>query len=305
MTRSTIGGLTLAGLVLATSACGGVSTPSAPAATSAPTTAPTSLAFDNADVAVGGRTLHLVCAGPTTSKQPTVLFEAGLGDDSRMWVYEMSQVALATRTCAYDRAGTGESGAAPGPRTTADQVADLDSLLTAAGITGPLVLVGWSLGGWNAMVYTDRHPERVAGVVLVDVRPPGASTRWLAELPAETPSESDALRGNREEFTTFELDPSLNPERLDLRKSSAQAAAARFGGQPVTFLWAMNTAELWEGLDPDLAARLDGVLLDLRSELQSKAPDSTATVVDASHNIPDDAPQSVVAAVRAMLLPRS
>ena len=190
---------------------------------------------------------------------------------------------------------------APAPRTTEDQVDDLAKLLKVADIRQPIILVAWSLGGWNAMVYAARHPDDVAGLVLIDVRPPTASARWLAELPAETPGESEALAGNRDEFTTFELDPSLNPEGLDLRASSAQAAAAKYGGRPVTFLWAKNTAEAWEGLEPELAARLDRVALDLRAEMEAQVAGATSIVVDASHDIAGDNPDAVIEAIRSLL----
>lgn len=302
MKRSINQGLSLAGIVLTIAACGagaGTPAPATPPIT-APTPMPT-LETQEWDLDIGGRTLHLLCIGPANSQRPTVVFEGGLADDVRGWHGVMSRLGTTDRGCAYDRAGTGRSEPAPTPRTTEDQVEDLAKLLKVAEIRRPIILVAWSLGGWNAMVYADRHPEDVAGLVLIDVRPPTASARWLAELPAETPGESEALHGNRDEFTTFELDPSLNPEGLDLRTSSAQAAAASFGGRPVTFLWAANTSDVWEGLDPELAKRLDAVGLELRMELEAKAPSSESILVDASHDIAGDAPDAVVDAIRTLL----
>lgn len=299
MTSSIVRRLAAAGLVPLLAACAAP----APRVTPAPTTLPTPPAFENSNVDIGGgRTLHLVCVGPAGTTQPTVLFEGGLGDDAQTWAYVMSQLASTTRGCTYDRAGNGESPAAPGPRTTADQVDDVTQLLDAAGIRAPIVIVGWSLGGWNAMVFADRHPDRVAGIVLLDVRPPTASATWLAELPAEQPGESEALAENRDEFTAFEHDPTRNTEGLDLATSSAQAAAASFRGKPVRLLWAKDTAGFWENLDPELAGRLDGVLRTLRAEMEANAgANSRATLVDASHDIPGDAPQAVIDAVRGLL----
>jgi pimeloyl-ACP methyl ester carboxylesterase len=45
--------------------------------------------------------------------------------------------------------------------------ADLDALLTALDVQDAVV-VGHSMGGAIAQVYAVRHPERVAGVVLLD-----------------------------------------------------------------------------------------------------------------------------------------
>jgi pimeloyl-ACP methyl ester carboxylesterase len=301
MARSINQRLSLAGIVLTSAACGaGVGTP-APA--TQPVVAPTPVATLEThewDLDIGGRTMHLLCIGPASSEHPTVVFEGGLDDDARGWNGVMSRLGSTDRGCAYDRAGTGRSEPAPAPRTTEDQVDDLAKLLEVAEIREPIILVGWSLGGWNAMVYADRHPDDVAGIVLIDVRPPMASARFLAELPAETPGESAALHGNRDELTTFEQDPSLNREGLNLRESSAQAAAASFGSLPVTFLWAKSTAEMWEGLDADLVKRLDAVTLELRSELESKATSPVSTLVDAGHDIAGEDPDLVVDAIRSL-----
>ena len=78
--------------------------------------------------------------------------------------------------CAYDRAGHGQSDPAPGkPRQLEDVTDDLHGLLEAAGIEGPLVLVGNSFGGFIMSFYANRYAEDVAGVVLLDVPAPSAT----------------------------------------------------------------------------------------------------------------------------------
>ena len=127
------------------------------------------------DIDVGGRTLSLACVGPTDSGRPTVVFETGLGGDRGVWADVMTTLQETDRGCSYDRAGLGLSEPAPKPRTTGDQVEDLHSLLAAAGLKPPYILVGHSSGGWNVMVYGDKYPDDVSGVVMVDVRPPQPS----------------------------------------------------------------------------------------------------------------------------------
>ena len=84
------------------------------------------------------------------------------------------EVAKFTRVCAYDRPGTpvGEkpsrSDPVPQPTTAKDAVADLHALLSAAGETGPYVVVGHSYGGLVVKLYARTYPKDVAGVVLVD-----------------------------------------------------------------------------------------------------------------------------------------
>jgi pimeloyl-ACP methyl ester carboxylesterase len=243
-----------------------------------------------------------VCVGPTDTGRPTIVFEAGLGGDFRTWGEVLGALKTTERGCSYDRAGLGSSDPVATPLTTADQVADLHALLGAAGISPPYVLVGFSSGGWNAMVYADKYPEEVAGLVFVDVRPPDLSVRLLAELPPEVAGESEAIHQSRAEFTTFNHDPSLNPEGLDLAASATQAAAAApFGDRPVEFLWAGDTSVFWEGLDADLAARMNAVLLELRAGLDARGSRTHSTLVDAPHEIPAEQPGTVVDAVRAVL----
>ena len=62
-----------------------------------------------ADLDVGGRTLHLVCVGPTDTGKPTILLEAGLGAPYGAWSDILVSMRDAHRVCAYDRAGLGMS----------------------------------------------------------------------------------------------------------------------------------------------------------------------------------------------------
>jgi pimeloyl-ACP methyl ester carboxylesterase len=118
---------------------------------------------------VGGHQLHLNCTG---SGGPTVVLMSGLGGNSAGWARIAPAVADTTRICAYDRAGQGWSEDASDPQDGVAAAADLHSLLDAAGEDGPFVLVGHSIGGDYAMVYADRYPEQVAGMVLLDATSP-------------------------------------------------------------------------------------------------------------------------------------
>lgn len=116
-------------------------------------------------VDVGGRRLNLICMG---EGQRTVLFEAGGSDWSAIWALVQPAVAARARACAYDRAGLGYSDPASDGRAPIDIVEDLHRLVRAAGLSTPFVLVGHSLGGFDAKLYAAVHPEDVAGLVLLD-----------------------------------------------------------------------------------------------------------------------------------------
>jgi hypothetical protein len=146
------------------------STPAPPAAAPvAPAASPTAAcpSLTDALLEVGsGVSLHIHCTG---SGAPTVILEAGLGVPASNWDDVQKDVSQLTRVCAYDRAGLGESShPASVPHTMPQMVQELHALLGRAGIAGPYVLVGHSLGGGNVRLFASQHPDEVAGMVLVD-----------------------------------------------------------------------------------------------------------------------------------------
>jgi pimeloyl-ACP methyl ester carboxylesterase len=119
--------------------------------------------------AVNGHRMHIYCTG---SGSPTIVLEAGGGNDSVIWRGVQPALSKTTLVCAYDRAGSGWSDAQPGPRD-ADHIADeLHQLLLQAGITGPVVLMGHSIGGIFLRDYATRYPADMAGLIFVDSSTP-------------------------------------------------------------------------------------------------------------------------------------
>jgi len=118
-------------------------------------------------VDLGTHKLNIVCAGAADARQ-VVILEAGGGGSSRDWKGVQAALPAAIRTCAYDRAGSGKSDPGPEPRTMDAEVKDLHTLLERFKITGPIILVGHSLGGMLARLYVQEYPDLVAGVILVD-----------------------------------------------------------------------------------------------------------------------------------------
>jgi pimeloyl-ACP methyl ester carboxylesterase len=117
---------------------------------------------------VGGRDLHLVCAG---SGSPAVILESGAGEFSIDWALAQPLIAKITRVCAYDRAGYAWSQMGPGFEQFPAVAADLRELLQRAGVRPPWILVGHAFGALYARDYQRRFPEQVAGLVLVDPTP--------------------------------------------------------------------------------------------------------------------------------------
>jgi pimeloyl-ACP methyl ester carboxylesterase len=116
-------------------------------------------------VDVGGYRLHLWCTG---NGEPAVILDAGLGGTSTGWGFVQPEVARFTRVCSYDRAGMGYSDSGPTPRTARRIANELGELLSRGGIAGPVVLAGESIAGFTIRVFASDHPDRAAGLVLVD-----------------------------------------------------------------------------------------------------------------------------------------
>jgi pimeloyl-ACP methyl ester carboxylesterase len=100
-----------------------------------------------------------------------LLFVHGFGNEAHVWDDLAPAVAPYYRTLALDLRGHGDSDRDPEARYDYDaHVADLEAVTAALGIER-LVLVGHSLGGRIAMLFAGRHPERIAGLVIVDSAP--------------------------------------------------------------------------------------------------------------------------------------
>jgi pimeloyl-ACP methyl ester carboxylesterase len=100
---------------------------------------------------------------------PTVVFEAGGGEDSSVWAELESDVRCseAVQTFVYDRAGLGRSAPTEPPYRIDDEADALRQELDRHGIAAPVVLVAHSYGGFVATLVAAAD-GRIAGVVLVD-----------------------------------------------------------------------------------------------------------------------------------------
>ncbi|MFH5209363.1 alpha/beta fold hydrolase [Antrihabitans spumae] len=105
----------------------------------------------------------------------TVVFLHGHCLRTESWTYVRSTLRAQfpdARIVSYDHRGHGDSAEAPAGTYTITQLAhDLHSVLDAVAPTGPVVLVGHSMGGMTALTYAGLYPHeignRVAGVALI------------------------------------------------------------------------------------------------------------------------------------------
>jgi pimeloyl-ACP methyl ester carboxylesterase len=124
---------------------------------------------------VDGYKMHLYCTGEGS---PTIVLDAGLGNDSLIWANVQPTLSKTTRVCSYDRPGFGWSDLQPNPRDAHRITDQLHTLLTQAGITGPIVLMGHSIAGLYIRDYAAQYPQNLSGLVFVDGSTPLQEERF-------------------------------------------------------------------------------------------------------------------------------
>jgi pimeloyl-ACP methyl ester carboxylesterase len=137
-----------------------------------------------------GRKLNIRCIG---SGSPTVILTAGAGEQSLTWRSLQAQLARTTRVCAWDRAGFGFSDPSPATQDVVHTTDDLEAVLAGAKLGPPYVFVGHSLGSYETLMFSFRHPHEVVGIVLIDPAAPDQDRRLRKAAP-HTYAAIDALQ---------------------------------------------------------------------------------------------------------------
>jgi len=216
-----------------------------------------------------GGTINYACAGKGS---PAILLEAG-SDSAGTQQYSsplINPLAERTTVCTYDRPGTGLSTDLPDHRRTLDDVCGVqDEVIDALAITTPYVLVGQSAGGNMVIGCAQRHPDRLAGLVVVE---------GYHDDPREM------RKWQREEGWTWRE----NPEHLDYINMTDELDGLHMplGVFPVLILTATDADEgnvknqrYWLGLSPN----------------------SRQVVVEGGHDLHDDNPESLAAETLTLL----
>lgn len=116
----------------------------------------------------GGRLHYAVWPAPASA--PTVLAIHGITSNHATWELVAANLA-GVRVVAPDLRGRGASGELPGPFDLTTLAQDCAAVLAAEEIE-QTVVAGHSMGGFVATRLTERHPELVRSLVLVDGGPP-------------------------------------------------------------------------------------------------------------------------------------
>ncbi len=105
-----------------------------------------------------------------TCDQQVLLLIHGFPLDSAMWELQLQDLAEVARVIAPDLRGHGRSDSVPGPYSMKLFSDDIAGLLDFLNISQPIVVCGLSMGGYIALDFYRRYPERVAGLILTATR---------------------------------------------------------------------------------------------------------------------------------------
>ena len=108
-----------------------------------------------------------------------VIFAHSFGGSTEQWSSQLDYLRRSTRAIAYDLRGHGGSDTPQNDDYTVDsQEQDLAAVVEALKLER-FILVGHSMGGAIAIDYAGKHPERVAGLMMVGT--PGKSPEELSK----------------------------------------------------------------------------------------------------------------------------
>ena len=110
-------------------------------------------------------------------KDPTVLCIHGLTANCRCWDVIADRLAPAHRVVAVDLRGRGMSDKPATGYSSAHHVRDLIGVLDDLGLER-VVLLGHSLGGYIGLEMAAGHPERVAGLIMMDAGAELSQDHW-------------------------------------------------------------------------------------------------------------------------------
>ena len=202
----------------------------------------------------GSRGVHVHLLEWSREGVPMLLLH-GFGNEAHIWDDFAPVVAPHYRTLAMDHRGHGQSDWDPEGLYELDSLVDDVEAVTAALGIERLVLVAHSLGGRVAALFGGRHPERLAGLVLVDIGPevdPRGTMRIRQDVEANL---APVFQSVEEYARTLSLAyPAATPEAL-ARMARHGLRARESGGFELLMDPALRGITPGRGVEEDAEAR--------------------------------------------------
>ena len=261
-------------------------------------------------IRIGHLSLHYLEWGHPEAV-PMVLLH-GLCGNAHYWDFFARSIKDGYHILALDQRGHGDSHWATS-YSPKDYVLDLEAFIGTLELDN-FVLIGHSMGGINAIIYTAGHPEQVSALVIVDIGPEIAAA-GIERMERDRISEPEAFDSEAEAISYM--------KRMQLRQSNgfirhqAQYALKQDDKGNFTFKYdkALHSIELrspewlWEHIGQVVcpALLIHGVESDMLARDVAKTMGGSLTfgsVVDverAGHSVPGDNPEAFEVIVRKFL----
>ena len=210
---------------------------------------------------------------------PLLVLLHGAGDQAGTWYKVVPELKRHFQLVIPDLAGHGESDPAAGVLSLGTLLTALEQVLDAMPWRdAPLVLAGNSLGAWMAMLYAEKHPQRMTRVVLID------------GCPIKEALEVNIMPKDREEARRT-LDAILDPSAPRRPNFVLDDLVRVSNAGPISRLLAAGVEDMSKYLLEDKLASFQRpvdliwgasdrlVPLDLAKKFQSQLPHCTLTVI--------------------------
>jgi pimeloyl-ACP methyl ester carboxylesterase len=248
-----------------------------------------------------------------TAGEPPMLLLHGGAQTAHSWDEVAPDFARDHHVLALDQRGHGDTDWAPDGRYRRDDfVADIRAFLDDRDWPAPII-VALSLGGLNSIAFAARHPDRITGLVVVDVAPTISSAGGQAIAAQLGVRDFASFEEAVERAHAFNPRRSLENIRTRLRHSLRQSAEG-------TWTYKFDTRIGSGGLESDFERLWDAVR-DIRCPtllvrgaqsailaretaarfLRELPGSAVVEVPGAGHSVMGDNPSGFVSAVRPFL----
>jgi len=102
--------------------------------------------------------------------RPTLVLVHGFPFAAESWAADVTELSREMRVIAPSMRGFGGSEAAHDAFTIDTMAADVAAVLDALGVEAPVIMGGLSMGGYVALAFARRFPQRVRALLLADTR---------------------------------------------------------------------------------------------------------------------------------------
>ena len=232
----------------------------------------------------------------TPGRSPTLVLDAGGGEDSSYWDALVPQLSRTTgsQIITYDRAGMGASDEVAEPWNPRRAASDLQAGLQELGITRDAVLVSHSQAGEVATYLARANPGLLSGAILLDANVPqfftDAQNRRLVALTTpqiEALKKQPSTKANRQLIATAD---DFGPTHHAYHQISWPDSV------PVTYIVSAGTP--FDGSPQDAQRWRDAA-----AAFVAAGPDRTLTTAHgSSHDVPEDKPELVLDEVEKMII---